>query len=87
MSETKHTPGPWRVDGDGRAAIIRGADMTIVSVRHRLPADVHFANARLIAAAPDMATFVERVLDYARECGDDALYAEADALLEKATGE
>ncbi len=50
----KWTPGPWRVSGVGIHAIVRGDDQTIVAVRHRLPREVHEANARLIAAAPDL---------------------------------
>ena len=53
MSATP-TPGPWRVDGEGIRAMVRGADATIVAVRHRHPAATHEANAHLIAAAPEM---------------------------------
>ena len=53
MSE-KYTRGPWKTEGEGIHALIRGGDATIVAVRHRLPADVHEANARLIAAAPEL---------------------------------
>lgn len=50
LSTAQQTPGPWSVDGEGTKAIVRGADLTIVAVRHRLSGDVHYANARLIAA-------------------------------------
>ena len=49
MSE-KYTRGPWKTEGEGIHALIRGGDATIVAVRHRLPADVHEANARRIVA-------------------------------------
>ena len=49
MSE-KYTRGPRKTEGEGIHAIIRGGDATIVAVRHRLPADVHEANARRIVA-------------------------------------
>lgn len=42
---------------------------------------------RLIDAGPDMLKFIERVRDFARENGDDALYAEADALIERVVPE
>lgn len=51
---TKYTPGPWLVDGAGTKAMVRGADLTIVAVRHRLIGPTHEANARLIAAAPEL---------------------------------
>ena len=49
MSE-KFTKGPWKTEREGINALIRGGDATIVAVRHRLPADVHEANARRIVA-------------------------------------
>jgi hypothetical protein len=54
MSETQWTPGPWSVDGEGIEAIVRGADGTIVAVRHRLRRAENEANMRLIASAPDL---------------------------------
>lgn len=56
MSENKHTPGPWRV---GQKAQIRTAgdyfDQEIVSFTgQQFPAETVEANARLIAAAPEM---------------------------------
>lgn len=48
---SKYTPGPWHVDEHGA---IRGGDLSIVATRHRLPMEVHTANAHLIAAAPDL---------------------------------
>lgn len=59
-----HTPGPWAVSGAGRHALVRGEDMTIVAVRHRLEGDVHEANARLIAAAPDLLVALEEALHW-----------------------
>lgn len=44
------------------------------------------ANARLVAAAPDLLHFVEKVRDYARETDDESLYAAADDLISKAEG-
>ncbi len=46
-----HTKGPWFADENGA---VRGAGLEIVAVRHRLQHDIHAANARLIAAAPEM---------------------------------
>lgn len=57
---TKHTPGPWRI-GDAGAAIFgpktdAPSPATIVSAMGKAGGDVSAmrANARLIAAAPDM---------------------------------
>lgn len=45
------------------------------------------ANAHLIAAAPELYAFVEKVRDFARELGDEGLYEDADTALAKARGE
>ena len=61
-----HTKGPWVVDGSGIRAIVRGVDVTIVAVRHRLAAEVHEANARMIAAAPELLDALQAL--YAGPC-------------------
>lgn len=62
MNTNKHTPGPWRQserDSDGVQAKDRDGEWTGVAMvsdpndpMHRTPVSV--ANAKLIAAAPDM---------------------------------
>lgn len=59
MSAAKHTPGPWEAcepgaysDFDGRSSVILGDDMRIAVVQGDSDSDI--ANARLIAAAPDL---------------------------------
>jgi hypothetical protein len=55
MSAPQHTPGPWRVEKDGSAEhhneanVINGADGTLI-----VYGQVGDADARLIAAAPEM---------------------------------
>lgn len=49
MTKAKHTPGPWTVDGDEV-----WSDETQSSVCMVLHGTGEEANARLIAAAPDM---------------------------------
>lgn len=68
--EAKHTPGPWYFGEDGRYVRESGSDVAIAYVEdddghpdpehaRPLPRD---ANARLIAAAPDLLAFAERVV-------------------------
>lgn len=66
-----HTSGPWAVDGDdivGRRHIARLANWHIVegTVKYKVIEDAlkaeRRANARLIAAAPDMLSALEEVL-------------------------
>jgi hypothetical protein len=54
--ETKHTPGPWRV-GMRPGPIVYGPRGEQVTAMHDplLERDKNMANARLIAAAPDLA--------------------------------
>ncbi|WHL17665.1 hypothetical protein [Stenotrophomonas acidaminiphila] len=94
MSAHKHTPGPWCVEGVGIRALVRaGINGVIVAVRHRLSAQEHEANARLIAAAPELLETLEpfahatlthtgQVIGLTREDFERAL-----AAIAKATGE
>lgn len=66
MNASAHTPGPWRVDGDG----VLTAGGWVVAMCHRFPDNNDLArpaNARLIAAAPDLLALARR---YAAECGE-----------------
>lgn len=84
----KHTPGPWWADVEhGHIFAGEGQDRRIADVRgwgwlqHQPnPEQTQDANARLIAAAPDMAA----ALLYLRERTDARLWAPIDAALAKA---
>lgn len=59
MSESKHTPGPWRTDTDifhDRLDIRDESGRRIAVCMHDYPMSMarHDANAHLIAAAPDL---------------------------------
>lgn len=90
MSAHKHTPGPWCVEGVGIRALVRaGINGVIVAVRHRLSAQEHEANARLIAAAPEL---LEAAMAFIApfdgiEVVQDSDIAKARAAIAKATGE
>ena len=59
MSETKHTPGPWQTDESGHRIewsnwiIANGVMIAAVTETSQAP-EISDANARLIAAAPDL---------------------------------
>jgi hypothetical protein len=69
MSETKHTPGPWEWDEDETCMRLMGAlepnchglQILNTSKKGYYPLA---ADARLIAAAPDLYAACEAVLDY-----------------------
>ena len=94
MSETKHTPGPWRTDAhNGFPLDIE--DPGEYMIAKATPCAKAEANARLIAAAPDLLAALESIAsmyDYEAACGDLAsrLYEAtclARAAIAKATGE
>ena len=93
----KHTPGPWMpfVDGDGCFAIFPDADPHI-SLCSRAPwpqrAKESAANARLIAAAPDLLAALNRLVHLTAILPPDmdepgSAMADARAAIAKATGE
>ena len=62
MSETKHTPGQWETLDN---SIIAGAICIAViedDGGYEAPADQRLANARLIAAAPELLEALEAIL-------------------------
>jgi hypothetical protein len=71
---TGHTPGPWTASSGGKSNYV--ASVTALSTKAKvfnvamlarpMRGDVH-ANARLIAAAPDLLALAHR---YANECGE-----------------
>ena len=91
----KHTPGPWKQNGNtvwedgtkdrGHIAVCR------LRVGTHVPEFQNEANARLIAAAPDLLAVLEKVLaayEAAREPGHGTiLIAEARAAIAKARGQ
>lgn len=100
--DTKHTPGPWGVHGDDGTLIgpsngkqmIAGAKHSHVVKEWAVSLEEAQANARLIAAAPDMLAALREVVssccgdtlnEAARERKTHALYLAA-AAIKKAEG-
>lgn len=67
-SDSKHTPGPWQVaylDQNGQA-VVKGEHIEIASCWHHCVGSIEkemYANAHLIAAAPDMLNVLLRARD------------------------
>lgn len=80
MSESKFTPGPWEIIGQFEDKVYHEASDTVVaqawypgaSSKSPSPADTMKANARLIAAAPDMYKALEEI-DFLFACDDEGL--------------
>ena len=81
---SKHTPGPWRVGGRGEYLNQLNIEPCIgVAYGH----DVELiANARLIAAAPDLLEALEALIEDQRDASLPVL-AKARAAIAKAKGE
>jgi hypothetical protein len=68
MSETRFTPGPWRVaqlEGDDYLSVvadINAHEANLIARPGHPIREVHEANVRLIAAAPDLLAVSERLL-------------------------
>lgn len=100
QNETKHTSGPWRIDGFNsitNGEVIRHGDYEIITVLHdfnRFDRDPEReANARLIAAAPDLLAVAEAVCFWWYDCkakdkeARDDMIGKARAAILKARGE
>lgn len=93
---TKHTPGPWAADKllDRSAfnIFMPGYCSAGASVHHCSNSSTCMggleveANARLIAAAPDLLERLEELLEYSDHLRGSAVYNRAHAAIARATG-
>ena len=86
---SNHTTGPWiyAIPGDSFVASDNGLICRRPAVSGGGGAPSNWdANARLIAAAPDLLAFAQSVVRYAGSAGDDYLADKARAAITKAIG-
>ncbi len=85
MSETvKHTPGPWRNNGQTVFNLVGDEICTC----GKYVDWEHNANARLIAAAPELLAFAQMIANGGLDAADhNTIEGEARQLLDQATGE
>ena len=98
MDATKYTPGPWAVNGNTPDQVYteQGDTLAIVRGTRRISDEERNANARLIAAAPELLEALEKLANMVPEIaralpsGVPMAYAEAfdkaRAALTKARG-
>ena len=85
---SKYTPGPWHTAGE-QGVQIRSAKDQIAKV-WTMRGNEWKANARLIAAAPDLLEALKEIVDAADGAGWEQLdpsFKKARAAIAKATGE
>jgi hypothetical protein len=88
MSESKHTPSPWNIEPfDPWDKQIMVNEPAVAVDYDDVDRDTQEANARLIAAAPDLLAVVHTLLATAYGDHDGcALYIQARAAIAKAEG-
>ena len=91
MTETaKHTPGPWDIDSSRVHTSIEADGLHVAMVSYgNVTMETHLANARLIAAAPELLEVCEEFVRKC-ECGEarsQRSYAQMKAAIAKAKGE
>lgn len=88
---TTHTPGPWAIEeGDRETHIVGGEAILAYCPDWPCAPQEQEANARLIAAAPELLEAAESLLDVVGVRIDDPRIAQFDALraaIAKARGE
>lgn len=92
MPEGKHTPGPWMVTATEDCYCVANAGRyVIVPERGKVKADNSEADARLIAAAPELLAALERMLSKAYKQNWNDNYPEeleqAESAIAKAKGD
>ena len=81
MSASKHTPGPWQFDQAHRDGFwIGNSDTNVARIYGYVDHPQIIANARLIAAAPELEDFARNVAGF-----DDRLLVSADLNILRAT--
>jgi len=97
VSAAKHTPGPWFIFGNGHCvggantdpttlAEHQSAGIAMCGMARRDPTECE-ANARLIAAAPELLALLKDRRDACGAMVHDELAALTDEVIAKATGE
>jgi len=90
MSKAKHTKGPWVAVELPTVFAVKSSDGNIASIQRGSNPDQKQANARLIAAAPDLLDALQRLVPVNDIKAAPEAYAqewhEALAVIDKATG-
>jgi hypothetical protein len=84
----KHTHGPWRVETErAYIHIMPSENLAICELWRRGNPELEMANARLIAAAPDLLEALESIVGGSTQRVSAELQTKAQAAIAKATRE
>lgn len=93
MNNSKHTPGPWRFDLDFDVQSVTGYPIAHAkfpsrsnSIRQPGKKLEQEANARLIAAAPELLEALKNMINHVGHAPDDPLFNAAKGVIAKAEG-
>lgn len=80
--KTTHTPGPWTIDNDRSTVCMAGQRVIVGPAPDGAPREVEIANARLIAAAPELLAALRQVAMFYRVAvfGSLAILADSPAM-------
>ena len=89
MSAGKPTPGPWAVSDDAGQAVVSLGDVPVRDIVVATLPRIHHANARLIAAAPELLEALQNLVEIGkRDLSNpkyDGYFEAAKTAIEKAT--
>lgn len=89
MSKTKHTPGPWKYESETKTIRAAVPNYWLASMNSFDGAVDNEANARLIAAAPELLVLMHEVEEYLAATSanvNDPLWERVKEAIAKATG-
>lgn len=81
MSDAKHSPGPWHVDGPRQNVYDQRGRHIATATAHNVGIPEMFGNARLIAAAPVMREALQVLLDATKDVDPEEGAAKALEML------
>lgn len=88
MDKQQHTPGPWDVTPSGYHVYDEHGNVTADCAQPDIGSlEERKANARLIAAAPELLAMVERLTDARENITRAETYRDARALIARVRGE
>ena len=87
--EKKYTPGPWATlrSADDVTMWVDAENGDVLATIHRANIDTRDANARLIAAAPELVEIIDELLATYYGAPDPDVFKRAEAVLAKALGD